>query len=488
MGRTSEGGTLTIQVAPGDRVVRATIPSTSVGTETVSLVPGGFASVSIILDDSGEVTEPTPLIVAEAEDGIVPISSPTFTLDFMRDTAHVPLTKLEQVEMLDHEGNVEYEIGWMFTLSGGRITAIDPEQVFVWLPSTEPATLRVDAVDSEGFTHSNTVQFSVGQFTLHLTLAAPPSNPGLNVANVEVTVSVMRTPITLRRSSDANGQIDFPMLPYSTLQLEAVTQAGGRYYYGQTTLTQTAETWATLTMRNVDDVIAGVPSLQSQSSGGAAAASTSASPAQAKSNAALQDMLQRRAQTPTTLTPAFAPTTADAGSSATISVTSDGMDETVERNAVLTVPMGTEKVTLKYIVNSLEYPEWVRKQSPFDDVWALMVFGPGGQQLFRIRRNVNSQQYGDPSWQADGSTGELQEQIDVQTLAANGDIDLVLFGSAMNVRDALFDTTVNAELGAELKLTINKVEKDKVIPTRGDSPITAFRDQTRPTSTKGGLR
>jgi hypothetical protein len=102
-------------------------------------------------------------------------------------------------------------------------------------------------------------------------------------------------------------------------------------------------------------------------------------------------------------------------------------------------------------------------------VWTLAVFAPSGQQLFRTSRNVNAQQYGDPSWQADGSTGELQQDLDVQALTANGDVDLVLFGSSMNVRDALLETTVNAELGAQPKLAITKVEKDTVTPTRGDS-------------------
>lgn len=471
VGRTVADGTLTVQVAPGDRQVRATVPSRSAGTATVTLAAGGSASVSIVLDDENDVTEATPLIVAEAADGIVPATSETFTLDFMRPTGRVPLTRISQVEMLDHDGDVEYELGWMFTLSNGRIVASDPEQVFIWVPTIEPAVLRVHAVDADGFTHAGTVRFSVGHYPLHLTLAAPPSNPALNVANVEVTISVVGTATTFRRTSDVNGQIELPSMPFSSVTLDAVAQAGGRFYYGQGSVRVTEETSVTLTMRNVTDVIEGVPPLQAQPGGGGAfsASATVSSASAARGDAALNAMREERAQVATSqpssrisASPALAASAAGTDPPVSISLTSDGMDETVERNATLPVPMGTKTVTLTYTVNSLEYPEWVQKQSPFDDLWSVTIFGPGGQQLFRTLRNVNSQQAGDPSWQVGGSTGELQEDIDVETLAANGDIELVLFGTAMNVRDALFDTSVNAQLGAQPKLTINKAEQEKL--------------------------
>lgn len=152
----------------------------------------------------------------------------------------------------------------------------------------------------------------------------------------------------------------------------------------------------------------------------------------------------------------------------------------VRATATLTVPKGTEKVTLKYTVTSAEYPEWVRQQSPYNDKWMIAVFA-GEQRLFATKLHlVNAQLYGYPTWQADGSTGEIQQEIDVKALAANHDVELSLTGSSENVKDSLLPTTVTAVLGATLKLAINEVERDNASVKPADpNPIASRR--VRPT-------
>ena len=88
---------------------------------------------------------------------------------------------------------------------------------------------------------------------------------------------------------------------------------------------------------------------------------------------------------------------------------------------------------------------------------------------FSIGRAVNSQLYSPPTWNANGSTGELQQEIDVSALAANNDIQLILHAVSTNIGDALLSTSVRAKLGAEESIVINTVTNDQVDPTTGQS-------------------
>jgi hypothetical protein len=158
-----------------------------------------------------------------------------------------------------------------------------------------------------------------------------------------------------------------------------------------------------------------------------------------------------------------------------LQVTSAGADETVANSATLTVPQGTKKVTLKYTVASAEYPKWVQEQSPFDDVWSLMVFaGGGGRQLIEAGKNVNAQLAGNPAWQGDATTGEIQEEFDVEAMAAQSSVELTLYATTVNVLDHLFATSVSATLGAQKTLVITSAEKDTVSPLNRNGVHTYF--------------
>lgn len=470
VGQTAADGTLTVTAQAGERLVAATVPSTSSGEATVTLAPGGSAEASIVLLDSGDVAESTPLVVSEVAGGLLPLASPTFTMQFLRNGTRVPIEIVEQVELLDRQGDLVFELGDMFAVSDGWMLATDPATFFLWLPIIEPAFLRVHAVDTDGFTHVNTVEFSVGQLALNLTLAAPPSTPTLSVANIDVTVGVVGTDIQLQRTTDAGGHIQLPLLPYSTLTLNAEKEIGGDFFYGQSALLLTEDTSATLVMRSLTDIVNGVPPL-SVTSGGMAAMATATVSAERSAAA------QARAATINQQTALV--TALDEGPSVSVTVTSDGQGERIEATAPLTVPRGTEKVTLKYNVTSAEFPEWVRKKSPYDDEWSVSVFA-GRKQLFTFTQHVNAQLAGAPVWQADGTTGEIQKELDVKALAQDQDLDLTLTASSVNIKDHLFPTTVNAVLGGVLKLAINKVEKEQPLtpvpadpqgdvgPTKGD--------------------
>jgi hypothetical protein len=264
VGRTGSDGTLTVPVPSGALQVTALVPSTSIGDASVTLPPGGSGTVSIVLHDGKEVAEETDLVLAEAVDDIVPVTSTSFTLQFMRDDVPVPVRRIDHVERLDRFGNFDEDLDELFTVVGGALTATDPASLFRSMAArfAETITLRVQAVDAAGFTHANEVRFRVGQFKLLVTLAPPPSNPDLSVSNVEVLVSVIGTGITLSRVSDLQGRFEIESLPDATIGFYCETISGGLYYYGNTTMTVTSDRSVTLVLRHVKDIVAGVAPLR----------------------------------------------------------------------------------------------------------------------------------------------------------------------------------------------------------------------------------
>ncbi len=488
IGQTGADGTLTASVPSGMLTVKAIVPSFSQGEATITLAPGGSGEVSIVLDDGKEVVEDTELVLAETIDGVLPSSFASFTLRFERDDALVPMVRIEQIELLSRDGDIVAQMAGAFALSGGVMAATDLTAVrnLVQGQATNTIAIRVLAVDAAGFSHSNTVRFRLGLFRLVGVLAAPPSNPALLVAGIEVRVGVLGTSIVFTRTSDASGRFEVASVPIGNISFDSQTQQGGAFYYGQGTLFLTSDRSVSLVMRNVSDVIAGVPPLASGPIGTFGAFAALAAVADGDGGAVSDELAQERLEADTAARESLGASSAAAQgvasaaaeavsiaavtATASISVAAGQQGVAVTQNATLTVPRGTTTVTLTYSVFSFEYPFYVLQQSIFNDVWSLSVFGgQGGQQLFQITRNVNSQVSVPPIWQGNSSTGQITEVFDVTALAANADTTLTLSGSSMNVGDSQLTTIVTAQLSADVKLTINAVEPDTVNPTRGDS-------------------
>jgi hypothetical protein len=72
----------TRRVPSGSLRVTVEIPPSEWGEEYVSLAPSGAGAVSIALDSDKEVTEETPLVVAEADGGILSAVARRLTLKF----------------------------------------------------------------------------------------------------------------------------------------------------------------------------------------------------------------------------------------------------------------------------------------------------------------------------------------------------------------------------------------------------------------------
>ena len=468
VGQTAADGTLTVQAPAGTILVQAIVPSFSIGQATITLAAGGSGEVSLVLDDGKQVIEPSDLVLQELVEGVVPSSFATFTMRFDRAGTAVALETIDLIELLDRNGDIIAELKPLFALSGGALSATNLASLRSVLQgqAQNPIAIRAQGVDAQGFTHAGTVNFRLGLFRLAGVLTPPPSNPALAVGGIEVRVTLLGTPVVFTRVSDASGRFEIASVPIGNVGFDSQTQQGGQFYYGQGTLFLTSDRSVSLVMRNVSDVIAGVPPLSSGPIGMFAtlAAATDSVPIEVTEAREAANAVVAGTSVASPQAMALAATTAS------INVAAAAQNVAVTQSATLDVPKGTKTVKLVYSVFSFEYPFWVLQQSIFNDVWSLSVFGgSGGQQLFQITRNVNSQVSTPPIWQGNSSTGQITETLNVEALAANADTTLTLSGSSMNIGDSLLTTIVSAELTAEADLTINAVEPDTVNPTRGDS-------------------
>ncbi|HJU41334.1 MAG TPA: carboxypeptidase-like regulatory domain-containing protein [Vicinamibacterales bacterium] len=468
IGQTGDDGTLTAQVPAATILVQGIVPSTSIGQATVTLAPGTSGEVSLVLDDGKEVVEDTDLVLQELADGVVPSTFASFTMRFDRGGTAVALETIDLIELLDRNGDIITDLNPLFALTGGVMTATNLASLRSTLQqqAANPIAIRAQGVDAQGFTHAGTVRFRFGVVRLVGALVPPPSNPALPVAGIEVRVTLLGTPVVFTRVSDADGRFEIASVPIGNVGFDSQTQQNGQFYYGQGTLFLTSNRSVSVVMRHVSDVIAGVPPLSS----GPIVASVALA---AEPDPDLDPEIAQARLDADAGAAAAAAVSAQAiiqATTASINVAAGPQNVPITQSATLDVPRGTKTVKLVYSVFSLEYPFWVLQQSIFNDVWSLSVFGgAGGQQLFQITRNVNSQVSTPPIWQGNSSTGQITETLNVEALAANADTTLTLSGSSMNVGDSALTTIVSAQLTAEADLTINAVEPDTVNPTRGDS-------------------
>jgi hypothetical protein len=415
IGRTARNGTITARVPSG--VIRLTAERSPSwwGQKHVTIRPGQSATVSIDIADGREGGEETPLVLAEAVDDIVPAATKSFTLKFMREGRLVPVIDIEHIELDDPDARSMPNLIELFTVAQGAIVARNTSALFDALAADMDRTisLLVGATDSAERFYGNRIAFRVGRSGLDVTLLAPPSNPQLGVASIEVGVSLMGAGIAVERVSDTNGRIRIQSFPHGPIALDCVTIAGGRYYYGQAMLVHSGERAVNLVLRHVSDLINGVPALANDGPSASQIPGTSPSAAAGEATEVIID------------------------------VTSRGRDETISRASTLIAPRGTPIALLHYEVGTAEH----RSASGFDDLWALSVLGAAGERLFHIVRNVSSQVHFHPQWQSD-STTYSGDRIDIEQLTAEGPAHLTLIGTAINAGDAQHSTTVRARLSA----------------------------------------
>jgi hypothetical protein len=501
-GATGEDGTATVQVPAGTHNVEARLYPSNAGEAEVTLAPGEVRAVDIVLDEGKELTESTTLVLDEAPDGVLGRNFTTFRLRFLDGETTVPLTEFDEVA-LDPHGAAPVFVEGMFALQAdGSIAATNVAALRNLLLQRPGAIeLRVHGTDARGRTHDRTVKFYLSRFRVRGTLIAPPSFTGLNTSGVVVTGTILNTDLVFTAVSDAAGVFEFPLLPTGNLEFRSETLQNGKYYYGQGILVLGRDTSLRVNMLYTDDLLAGVPefSAAALSSSSFAASSVNKAPAEgggesvAEGDGAPEARAEREAaharyeETQPRPSQAAgkggapepdasgamtssAAAAGDAAESVSVFALAAAQNQPQTDAGTLAVPQGTKTVTLTYNVSTAEYPFYVQQQSIYNDTWSLVVRGGGsGQQKFYIPRQINSQLFGEPVWQGNGSTGDIKEVLDVESLTAQTGATLTLFASAMNVGDGILPTSVRASLGNSLSVQINSVTPDTVVPTTGDS-------------------
>jgi hypothetical protein len=259
VGRTDGNGTLTGSVPSGPIRVQAEMPSTQWGEGEISLSAGQSGAIEITLDDDKEVDEHTTLVLDEALDDIIPVTTRSMTLKFVRDGRLAPATAIDDVEVVDRHDNTHANIENLFRVVRGAIVAADVRRVFDTLaPLLDgPIVLRVLATDAEGAMHHGRVAFRVARYPLSVTLEAPPSNPSLPVSDIEVGISLSGG-FAVQRVSDAQGRFEISSFPEGVLDLECAIVYKGNYYYGDGIVDLTGPASVTLVLLNIVDIKNGV--------------------------------------------------------------------------------------------------------------------------------------------------------------------------------------------------------------------------------------
>jgi hypothetical protein len=265
VGRSGSDGTFQTTVPSGTIHIQATEYPSSVGSDDVTIAPGGSRVVSVVMADSKEPSEDSELVLEEAPDDILPANPASLTLKFVQDDVPVRIDRIEEIEIADGRGEAGESVDEFFGVSDGAIDAKVPSAVYHRMAGHagigRPQWLTVSAIDTEGRSHYGSLPFQIGQFKLDVVLAAPPSNPALPVSNIPVRISVVGTEIALSRTSDAHGRFQIDALPDATLEFDAHVVASGIHYYTNAALTLCADRSVTLLMANVKDLVAGVPAL-----------------------------------------------------------------------------------------------------------------------------------------------------------------------------------------------------------------------------------
>ncbi len=163
VGRTGRNGALTAQVPSGPLLVTAIIPPSEFGYESVTLRAGAAASVSLVLLSAAEPAEESDLDLIEAKDDVVQNTAKSLTLRFTYHDVAVPVTRVEEVEVLTPEGASAGALDeHLFTIRDGTVVATDVRRVLAALGGyAAPIILRVSASGKDALVYYGTVVFRI---------------------------------------------------------------------------------------------------------------------------------------------------------------------------------------------------------------------------------------------------------------------------------------------------------------------------------------
>jgi hypothetical protein len=162
IGRTKAGGIFTGRVPSGSLRVTAEVPPSEAGGTEVDLRRGAARAVSIVLQSSKEVTEETPLVVAEADGGVLSASARALTLKFVGASGTVRIRTIDEIDLLGSEDNREADLTRMFKVEGGAMVAVDPAKVIETIRARRYGLVVLSVQASDQTTiHASRVEFRI---------------------------------------------------------------------------------------------------------------------------------------------------------------------------------------------------------------------------------------------------------------------------------------------------------------------------------------
>jgi len=472
-GVTGANGRLTVAVPTDSKVVSVSRAPSEAGSAVLPALAGGSTTpLKVTVDEGKEVNFGSLVRLEQAQQGVLARNLPAVTLRFFKDEKAVKLAGLDNVNLIDTLGNYSNLTALFALQADGSVISSGAAFMQALAGKTGRLMLEVGGSDTLGNVHVATVPFHLADYRVRVQLVAPPSNPALALVGVRVTASLLNSDIRFVAQSDANGYIVLPDLPAGNLSFSGGANAGGITYGASGSVAVNRNTLVRLTLRGPADVLANVPPISSEPlqsnalrTGASAVAVATERSFFTASQAAERALLQSHARPLTRSTALLAQANP---TSVNVQAVAGAQDAIVQDTAQLTVKKGTKKVTLKYTVFTVEYPTYVLAQSVYNDVWSLSVLAGTGASMFDITRQINSQLTQEPVWRADGSTGELKQEINVEALAAAADTTLILRATSVNIGDSALETIVNATLDSTEPLLIGTITPDANPATAND--------------------
>ncbi|WP_031496431.1 hypothetical protein [Bryobacter aggregatus] len=411
----SNAGISTLSLAPARYQLDAVLPSQArvlLQEQAIDVVAGQTTTLDILLNDEGETTEQTTLESPECPDGILSADFSSFQLKFALNGAVAKLESFSEVT-LRAPGNFS-DLTDLFQLDAdGTIRASNLAVLRNALTAQAgKLQLHVSAQDLDGFSHADTLSFSLGSYTIKGRLQPPPSAPTLPVAGLTISLWTLEEHLGLVTTSQADGSFEFATkVPRLPILIRAETMQGGKYYYATATLLMSGDRDIALPLLGAIDQLNGVPSYHLLNETLPRRADTIMHLPRAAQQAALQRITPRNVE----------------GVSQSTFAMASFEDIAQVGTATLTIPQGTSRLSLRYIIGSGNYPfcpgcdpTYRIERSPFNDLWSVsLLIGASGKQLFATSNAVKAQLRVNPGWQPDGSTVELHEDFDVSTLTAS---------------------------------------------------------------------
>ncbi len=465
-GVTNGNGSITLTVPARTLTVTAKLFPSNAGETSVTLAPNESRQINMILAEGKEIADDTALVIPQLQNDILDRNFTSLTLRFAdQDDNTVALKTLDYVSLLDPSGGASTFITQMFVLqSDGTLLLTDISGLRnLLLARSGKILLEVHGEGVNNRIQNNVAEFFISSFKIVGSIAAPPSNPGLSKSGIFLTGTILNTNLFFNVVTDGNGNFEFPLLPTGNFEFTSETFQNNLFYYGQGTIVLNGNKSLTINMLHTDDLINGVPPFVVTPLVQAFGETPDGENKRVPSSSEREIISQGNKDGKFTLDN-NAPQTNNL--SVSVSVTAGTQNVPVTQTAVLNVPQGSKTVSLTYLVQTDEYPTYVLANSIYNDTWSLTVkTGGSGQAIFPLlSRQINSQLQVEPVWQSNGTTGQISKELNVESLAANSPITLVLFASAMNVGDSILPTRVQASLGVDPAVKINSITGDNSVP------------------------